>query len=211
MSTGAAHLYTLEDNDAVIKMLKKARAPSMAHVARTHRVNLDWILERSIVDPSVHARYIDTSSQLADILTKPHFTAASWCKLLQLFRLGYPPSKDATGGVSHPEKEGSANSPSKKGGANLPKATTSSSSNQKKISENCKVLCPLEKCVDEDDHTKLLQGHSMVLTEDLAELRKARDYLHDLVYMLKNAGFYTSPTFKEMLGTTLSDIENEKF
>ena len=57
--------------DMVIKMLKKGRAPAMAHVARTHRVNLDWLLERSFVDPCVLGRYIDTASQLADILTKP--------------------------------------------------------------------------------------------------------------------------------------------
>ena len=64
-------LIMVEDNDAVIKMLKKGRAPAMAHVARTHRVNLDWLLERSFIDPCVHGRYIDTASQLADILTKP--------------------------------------------------------------------------------------------------------------------------------------------
>ena len=66
-------LIMVEDNDAVIKMLKKGCAPAMAHVARTHRVNLDWILERSLKDPSVFARYIDTSSQLADILTKGYY------------------------------------------------------------------------------------------------------------------------------------------
>ena len=86
---GFARLVILEDNDAVIKMLKKGRAPAMTHVARTHRVNLDWLLERSFVDPCVHGRYIDTASQLADILTKPHFSASSWCQLCTLFRLGF--------------------------------------------------------------------------------------------------------------------------
>ena len=42
----AARVVMVADNDAVIKMLKKGRAPAMAHVVRTHRVNLDWLLER---------------------------------------------------------------------------------------------------------------------------------------------------------------------
>ena len=43
----------LEDNDAVIKMCIKERSPSMKHVARTHRVNLDWLFERLNRDPAV--------------------------------------------------------------------------------------------------------------------------------------------------------------
>ena len=64
----------VEDNDAVIKMLRKGRAPSMSHVSRTHRCNLDWLLERSIHDPCIYCRYIETKQQLADLLTKPNFS-----------------------------------------------------------------------------------------------------------------------------------------
>ena len=39
---GFARLIILEDNDAVIKMVMKGRSPAMTHVARTHRVDLDW-------------------------------------------------------------------------------------------------------------------------------------------------------------------------
>ena len=63
----------------------------MAHVARTHRVNLDWLLERSFTDPCIFCRYIDTKAQLADTLTKPQFSAADWCSLCELFRLSAPP------------------------------------------------------------------------------------------------------------------------
>ena len=83
-------LVMVEDNDAVIKMLQKGRAPNMAHVARTHRVNLDWLLERSINDPCLYCRYIDTKAQIADMLTKPNFTVKDWCHLCGLFRLGPP-------------------------------------------------------------------------------------------------------------------------
>ena len=37
-----ALLYVFEDNEAVIKMIIKARSPTMRHVSRTHRVALDW-------------------------------------------------------------------------------------------------------------------------------------------------------------------------
>ena len=36
-----AVLYVFEDNEAVIKMVKKGRSPTMRHVSRTHRVALD--------------------------------------------------------------------------------------------------------------------------------------------------------------------------
>ena len=88
-------LVMVEDNDAVIKMLKKGRAPSMAHVARTHRCNLDWLLERSLHDPCIYCRYIETKQQLADLLTKPHFSVRDWCSLCTQLRLGPPPPKKA--------------------------------------------------------------------------------------------------------------------
>ena len=68
----------------------------MGHVARTHRVNLDWLLERSIIDPCVYCRYIDTKTQIADLLAKPNFTVSDWCNLCSLFRLGAPPAATMT-------------------------------------------------------------------------------------------------------------------
>lgn len=60
----------------------------MQHVSWTHRVNLDWLLERSFIDPSVYCRYIETKQQLADILTKPNFSASDWCNLCTSLRVG---------------------------------------------------------------------------------------------------------------------------
>ena len=65
-------LVMCEDNDAVIKMLRKGRAPMMAHVARTHRVNLDWLLERSYTDPNVYCRYVDTKMHPLKHATAPN-------------------------------------------------------------------------------------------------------------------------------------------
>ena len=41
-----AKLVVMEDNEAVIKMIIKGRSPTLRHVSRTHRVDLDWLFER---------------------------------------------------------------------------------------------------------------------------------------------------------------------
>jgi len=80
-SSGKAKILCLEDNEAVIKMTIKGRSPSMRHLSRTHRVDLDWLFERFRDDPGVSIKYINTKIQIADILTKGSFTAEMWNKL----------------------------------------------------------------------------------------------------------------------------------
>ena len=86
----------MEDNDAVIKMLVKRRSPNMRHVARTQRVDLDWLFERINNDPGISVRYVNTTDQLADILTKGSFTSATWCHLCDLCQIGLPWSSSGT-------------------------------------------------------------------------------------------------------------------
>ena len=45
-----ALLYVFEDNEVVIKMIFEGRSPTMRHVSRTHRVALDWLLDRINLD-----------------------------------------------------------------------------------------------------------------------------------------------------------------
>ena len=73
-----ALLYVFEDNEAVIKMIRKGRSPTMRHVSRIHRVALDWSFDRINLDPKIQIKYIDTKNQLADILTKGNFTRDEW-------------------------------------------------------------------------------------------------------------------------------------
>ena len=40
-----SRITIMEDNEAVIKMVIKGRSPTLRHVARTHRIDLDWIFE----------------------------------------------------------------------------------------------------------------------------------------------------------------------
>ena len=84
-----ALLYVFEDNEAVIKMIIKGRSPTMRHVSRTHRVALDWLFDRVNLDPKIQIKYIDTKSQLADILTKGNFTRDEWNHLLTLFNISH--------------------------------------------------------------------------------------------------------------------------
>ena len=46
LSSGVAQLSVFEDNEAVIKMCIKGRSPNLRHISRTHRVDLDWLIER---------------------------------------------------------------------------------------------------------------------------------------------------------------------
>ena len=84
-----ALLYVFEDNEAVIKMIIKGRSTTMRHVSRTHRVALDWLFNRINSDPKIQIKYIDTKNQLADILTKGHFTRDEWNHLLCLFNISH--------------------------------------------------------------------------------------------------------------------------
>ena len=80
-----AMLYTVEDNEAVIKMIIKGRIPTMRHVSRTHRVALDWLFDRIYLYPKIHIKYVDTKHQLADMFTKGNFTRDEWNHLIRLF------------------------------------------------------------------------------------------------------------------------------
>ena len=73
-----ALLYVFEDSEAVIKKIIKGRSPTMRHVSRTHRVALDWLINRINLDSKNQIRYIDTKHQLADISTKGNFTRGEW-------------------------------------------------------------------------------------------------------------------------------------
>ena len=67
-----ALLYVFEDNEAVIKMIIKGRSPRR-HVSRTHRVALEWLIDRINLDSKIQIKYIDTKNKFADILTEGTF------------------------------------------------------------------------------------------------------------------------------------------
>ena len=101
-----ALLYVFEDNEAVIKMVIMGRSPTMRHVSRTHRVALDWLFDRIILEPKIQIKYIDTKNQPADILTKGNFTRDEWTHLLCLFNISHFRSTDCSEVMSKITQEG---------------------------------------------------------------------------------------------------------
>ena len=75
LKASRSKLLILEDNEPVIKMTIKGRSPNMKHVGRVHRVSLDWLFERFWEDPEISIRFVGTKQQVADFLTKGHFTS----------------------------------------------------------------------------------------------------------------------------------------
>ena len=55
-----------EDSESVIKKIIRGRSPTMRHVSRTHRVVIDWMLDRITLEPKIQIKYVDIQNQLAD-------------------------------------------------------------------------------------------------------------------------------------------------
>ena len=72
------HKVVREDNQAVLKLCRKARSVQMRHVGGTHSVSLEWVYEGLTVDPCIKMRYTKTKDQLADVFTKGRFTCVQW-------------------------------------------------------------------------------------------------------------------------------------
>ena len=59
----------------------------MRHVARTHRVALDWFFDKINLEPKIQIKYVDTKNQDADILSKKSFSRDEWNHLVRLFNI----------------------------------------------------------------------------------------------------------------------------
>ena len=62
-------LRVKEDNQATIKIFQKGFSPKLAHVKRTHKLNLGTVYE-AIHDQGVSLEYVESQKQVADIFTK---------------------------------------------------------------------------------------------------------------------------------------------
>ena len=101
-----ALLYILEDNEEVINMIIKGRNLLVRHVSRTHRVALDWLFDRTNLDPKIQIKYIDTKNQLADILTKGNLSRDEWNHPLCLFNISHFSSTNCLEVMSKRTQEG---------------------------------------------------------------------------------------------------------
>ena len=79
-------LIIAEDNEAVIKLVKKARSMALRHLPRTHRIDLHWLFE-VCSHPRVEMRYVNTKQQAADLMTKSLNNTEVWHHLLELAQI----------------------------------------------------------------------------------------------------------------------------
>ena len=56
----------------------------MRHVSRTQRVYLDWLFDRINLEKAIHARYVNTAQQIADVLTWCSLSQERWMQLTHL-------------------------------------------------------------------------------------------------------------------------------
>ena len=76
-----------EDMAEVTQVMMHVRSPNWRHVTGVHRVDLDWLCERTIQDHSIVLKYVRTDDQLAVLLNKGALSCHRWKKQLQLWQI----------------------------------------------------------------------------------------------------------------------------
>jgi hypothetical protein len=79
-------LIIAEDNQAVIKIIQKARSMALRHLPRAHRIDLQWLFE-VCSNPRVQMRYVGTLQQIADLMTKALNKPETWSHLLDIAQI----------------------------------------------------------------------------------------------------------------------------
>ena len=80
-------LSVVKDNEAVTKQINNGRRPTVCHTSRTHRVDLDWLCDCIKVDPMIQIKHVNTTQELADILTKGSFIRDTWTQWTLLVKI----------------------------------------------------------------------------------------------------------------------------
>ena len=79
----SAELYIFEDNTSTICVLEKGASNKLAHITRTHRVNLHWLSE-VCASHGIHVGHIGSDDQAGDIFTKAFTDPLKWDTLTKL-------------------------------------------------------------------------------------------------------------------------------
>ena len=80
-------IFVFEDNQSTITVLEKGQSKKLAHMTRTHRVNLKWLCE-VLSSQDITLTYVATADQSADIFTKAFLVPQTWkhlCESINLF------------------------------------------------------------------------------------------------------------------------------
>ena len=84
----------------------------MRHVLCTHRVDLERLYDRINSDPMIQIKYVNTTQQLTEILTKGSFTRDRWTKLTKHQTTALIPRSSGRGTHIHRHRTSSSNSSS---------------------------------------------------------------------------------------------------
>ena len=79
-------LIVAEDNEAVIKIIKKCRSTALRHLPRTHSIDVTWLFEVCGA-PEICVRYCNTKQQVADLMTKVLNSPPVWEHLLDIAQI----------------------------------------------------------------------------------------------------------------------------
>ena len=101
-------LVIAEDNEAVIKIVKKCRSVALRHLPRTHRIDVSWLFE-VCASPEIKLLHVGTKSQVADVLTKAFTNVETWHHLLRIAQIvegpTTPPTTTTTAAASRSDVE----------------------------------------------------------------------------------------------------------
>ena len=92
-------LIVCEDNEAVIKIIRKCRSIALRHLPRTHRIDVNWLFE-VCQSPEIMLRYCNTKQQIADLMTKAINSPPIWDHLLDLAQIRAGPLPPKGGNIN---------------------------------------------------------------------------------------------------------------
>ena len=84
-ANGIIHLRRQRSCNKTIET--KSSSPTLRHVPRTQRVDLDGLYNRINLHPMIQIKNVNTTQQMADILTKRSLTGDRWTQLTQLVNI----------------------------------------------------------------------------------------------------------------------------
>ena len=70
----------------MIKIVRKARSTALRHLPRTHRIDVNWLFD-VCSDPHIKLKYVRTTSQVADLMTKAIIKGDVWPVLLDIAQI----------------------------------------------------------------------------------------------------------------------------
>ena len=101
LSGRQTHLVIAEDNEAVMKIIKKCRSVALRHLPMTHKIYVTWLFEVRDA-PEVKLRYVKTDCRVADLMTKGFRSADKWVSLVAKAQLFSGPTIPPSRAVSPP-------------------------------------------------------------------------------------------------------------